>query len=170
MEHGGEVPGARRTHRALDNAGGWRRTRRWVAQRPLHAAHCTHTSIVGGAPPQSPQTPAGCGARPVQGGQWSRQLPSRTVNTRCSPASLVQFPNLGYCDAWQGSWVWYNHESETWLPAKVTEGGSGTISVELEDTFGENAAAGMVCLSASDPTPLLFLRSPPPTPLPCMFS
>ena len=52
--------------------------------------------------------------------------------------------------------MWYNHESETWLPAKVTEGGSGTIAVELEDTFGENAAAGMVCLAPCCP-PLSFV-------------
>lgn len=53
--------------------------------------------------------------------------------------------------------MWYNHESETWLPAKVTEGGSGKITVELEDSFGENAAAGMVRLDHLD-------RLDPPSP------
>ena len=26
-----------------------------------------------------------------------------------------------------GSWVWYNHEVETWSPAKVRDGGSGMV-------------------------------------------
>ena len=62
---------------------------------------------------------------------------------RCSRTPPPQL-TAGICP--QDSWVWYNHETETWIPAKVTEGGSGDIAVELEDTFGENAAAGMVPL------------------------
>eukprot|EP00329_Picozoa_sp_Boothbay-MS584-11_P007461 67795_6 len=56
-----------------------------------------------------------------------------------------------------GSYVWYNHETETWVPAQVSEGGSGDITVELQDTFGENAAQGMVSIttnSAHSPPPL----------------
>ena len=45
--------------------------------------------------------------------------------------------------------MWYNHETETWVPAQVTVGGSGDVSVELVDTFGENSAAGMVSAPAA---------------------
>jgi len=33
----------------------------------------------------------------------------------------------------KGDWVWFNHPEETWIPAKVTEGGSGDITVEMDD-------------------------------------
>ena len=34
----------------------------------------------------------------------------------------------------KGSYVWFNHPEETWLPALVSEGGSGDVTVELEDS------------------------------------
>ncbi len=33
----------------------------------------------------------------------------------------------------QGQYVWYNHPEDTWSPAKVLEGGSEDISVEMVD-------------------------------------
>ena len=35
----------------------------------------------------------------------------------------------------KGSYVWFNHPEETWIPAVVTEGGSGDVTVELEDRY-----------------------------------
>ena len=53
--------------------------------------------------------------------------------------------------------MWYNHETETWLPGRVAEGGSGKITVELEETYGENASAGMARTPPSaQPSPALM--------------
>ena len=29
--------------------------------------------------------------------------------------------------------MWFNHPEETWIPAKVNEGGTGMITVEMDD-------------------------------------
>eukprot|EP01044_Picomonas_judraskeda_P000722 COSAG03_NODE_34_length_17821_cov_18.833531_20_plen_157_part_00 len=93
---GGESLGARRTHRALGGAGGWRRTRRWAQRRArppparctLHTAHTRKHGGRGAAPvPVRRPKDAMRGRR--KGAVAAAAVP-HCVNARRSRARLAQ--------------------------------------------------------------------------------
>ena len=82
-----------------------------------------------------------------------------TEDTSSSLTNACCFENVAHL---QGQYVWYNHPEETWSPARVTEGGTEDISIEMVDggLVGTQPHVSACCLphARNDPTAHAWLK------------